>query len=117
VTLVWEQIVIPALDPRSLGKWWCDALGWVVTIDTDEEFEIRPVPTSTPGMVFIPTDKQKTGQNRIHPDFRPDDQQAEVERLLRLGARRADIGQGDQPWIVLLDVEGNEFCVLGNRKP
>ena len=29
-----------------------------------------------------------------------------------LGATRADVGQGDASWVVLLDPEGNEFCVL-----
>jgi len=39
-------------------------------------------------------------------------QEAEVERLLALGAQRVDIGQGEQRWVVLADPEGNEFCVL-----
>ncbi|WP_030801205.1 VOC family protein, partial [Streptomyces sp. NRRL F-3273] len=48
--------------------------------------------------------------------FRPDDRDAEVERLLALGARHTDIGQRrDEPWVVLADPEGNEFCVLGER--
>jgi hypothetical protein len=51
----------------------------------------------------------------LHLDFRPDDRDAEVERLLALGAIRADVGQGEQTWIVLRDPEGNEFCVLGSR--
>ena len=55
-------------------------------------------------------------QNQLHPDFRPDDQAAEVDRLLALGARRADVGQGKQPWVVLADPEGNEFCVLAHDK-
>jgi Glyoxalase-like domain len=38
-----------------------------------------------------------------------------VDRLLGLGAVRADIGQGDVPWQVLADPEGNEFCVLDPR--
>jgi Glyoxalase-like domain len=54
--------------------------------------------------------------NRLHPDFRPDDQAAEVARLLAHGATRVDVGQGaDVPWVVLADPEGNEFCVLGLR--
>jgi len=57
----------------------------------------------------------KTTKNRVHQDFRPRDQHAEVERLLAMGARRADIGQGEQPWVVLLDPEGNEFCILDAR--
>ena len=51
-------------------------------------------------------------KNRIHFDFTPDDQEAEVDRVLRLGARRVDIGQGDESWVVLADPEGNEFCIL-----
>ena len=85
---------------------------WVVTIDSHEEFEIRPTADSTPGMIFVPVEESKAAKNRMHPDFRPDNQQAEVERLLLMGARRADIGQGEQPWVVLLDPEGNEFCIL-----
>jgi len=58
----------------------------------------------------------KTHKNRLHLDFRPDDRDAEVDRLLGLGAVRADIGQGEQSWVVLADPEGNEFCVLASRR-
>ena len=52
-------------------------------------------------------------KNRLHIELDPDDQAAEVDRLLALGARRADVGQGDDvSWVVLADPEGNEFCVL-----
>jgi hypothetical protein len=51
----------------------------------------------------------------LHLDFRPDDQQAEVERFIRVGARHVDIGQGKRTWVVLADPEGNEFCVLAAR--
>ena len=57
----------------------------------------------------------KAVKNRLHLDFRPDDRDVEVDRLLALGAERVDIGQGEQPWVVLIDPEGNEFCVLGPR--
>ncbi len=68
-------------------------------------------------LVFVPVPEGKTVKNRLHIDLRPDDQAAEVERLLALGARRTDIGQGEQPWVVLVDPEGNEFCVLATRRP
>ncbi|MCZ2402863.1 VOC family protein [Paenarthrobacter sp. Z7-10] len=110
--LDWEQVVIDARDPQALGRWWAAALDWIVTIDSHEEFEIRPTMNSTPGMIFLPVQENKTAKNRVHPDFRPQNQQAEVDRLLLMGARRADIGQGEQSWIVLLDPEGNEFCIL-----
>lgn len=100
----------------DLGRWWAEALGWVVTIESEDEYEIRPAPDRLPGMIFTPVRDPKVTKNRLHLDFRPDDQAAEVDRLLALGARRADISQGEQPWVVLTDPEGNEFCILGARK-
>jgi hypothetical protein len=87
----------------------------VVVNEAPDEFEIRPAPNRLPGLLFVPVPEAKIVKNRLHLDFRPDDRDAEVDRLLALGARRADIGQGEQPWIVLVDPEGNEFCVLGVR--
>ncbi|MFJ8632185.1 VOC family protein [Streptomyces sp. NPDC093568] len=113
--LEWEQVNVDAADAVALGSWWARALDWVVVNDSAEEFEIRPERDRLPGLLFAPVPEGKTVKNRLHLDFRPDDQDAEVDRLLALGARRADIGQGDQPWVVLLDPEGNEFCVLGPR--
>jgi len=52
-------------------------------------------------------------KNRLHLDFRPADQAAEVARFLSLGAHH--VGQEQQPWVVLTDPEGNEFCVLSRR--
>lgn len=63
-------------------------------------------------MAMFPVNEPKAGKNRLHFDLRPDDQDAEVRRLERLGASRVDIGQGDVPWVVMADPEGNEFCVL-----
>ena len=115
--LEWEQIVIDATDPAGLGRWWATALDWVVVNDDPEEFEIRPTPDRLPGLLFVSVPEQKARKNRLHLDFRPEDQQAEVDRLLGLGATRADIGQGDEKWVVLADPEGNEFCVLATRRP
>ena len=57
--------------------------------------------------------EHKATKNRLHLDLRPDDQERHVERLLALGATRAQVGQtGDESWVVLADPEGNEFCVL-----
>ncbi|WP_308409797.1 VOC family protein [Zhihengliuella halotolerans] len=60
----------------------------------------------------------KTVKNRLHLDVNPADrdQEAEVRRLLELGARRADVGQGEESWVVMTDPEGNEFCVLASRR-
>lgn len=115
MALEWEQVIVHARDPEALGRWWAEALGWVVVHVGAEEFEIRPAPERLPGLDFVKHDEPKDGKSRLHLDFRPDDQAAEVARLLAHGARRVDIGQGDQSWVVLADPEGNEFCVLSGR--
>ena len=115
MTLEWEQVVVHSVDPVALGQWWARALGWVVVHSSDDEFEIRIEPDRLPGLDFVRLDESKKVKNRLHLDFRPDDQDAEVARLEALGAKRADIGQGDQPWVVMADPEGNEFCVLSQR--
>jgi hypothetical protein len=117
MTLEWEQTIVEALNPGALGNWWMEALNWVVVNDDPDEFEIRPAADRLPGLLFLPVSVQKTTKNRLHLDFRPDDRDTEVDRLLALGAKRADIGQGEQTWVVLQDPEGNEFCVLGSRVP
>jgi hypothetical protein len=70
-----------------------------------------------PDLLFLNVADGKVAKNRVHLDLRPDDQAAEVARLEVLGARRIDIGQGEQTWTVMTDVEGNEFCVLRERAP
>lgn len=115
MNLKWEQVVINSRDPVVLGQWWSKALGWVVVNDSPEDFEIRPAPDRLPGILFERVTDSKTAINRIHLDFRPDDQAAEVTRLLAMGATLADVGQGKQSWVVLADIEGNEFCVLRSQ--
>ena len=115
--LEWEQIIVDADDPQRLGRWWAEALGWVVVDGNPVEFEIRPQPDRLPGLLFAHVPERKAIKNRLHLDFRPDDQQAEVDRLLELGATSVDVGQsGAEPWVVLADPEGNEFCVLSARR-
>ncbi len=108
-------MIVDSSDPVALGHWWAVALGWVVVEDSPEEFEIRPTPDRVPGLLFVQVPEAKDHKNRLHLDFRPDDQQAEVTRLLTLGARHADAEAG-YSWVTLLDPEGNEFCVLGSRR-
>ncbi|MEV4344026.1 VOC family protein [Actinoplanes sp. NPDC049596] len=118
MALVWEQIVVDARDAGRLARWWAEALGgWVIVTDEPDEVEIRKTPDQLPGLLFTPVPEAKTVKNRLHIDLRPEDQEAEVERLIDMGARHADVGQGDDvPWVVLADPEGNEFCVLSSRK-
>ncbi len=115
MSLEWEQTNVDAKDPVSLGRWWQQALLWVVVDEAPDTFEIRPAPDRLPGLLFVRVPEAKAVKNRLHLDFRPDDQDSVVDRLLALGATRVDIGQGEKSWVVLADPEGNEFCVLGER--
>ncbi len=113
MSLRWEQVVVDAADTVALGQWWATALDWVVVNDDPNCFEIQPAPDVFPGILFLQAEHPKASKNRMHVDFRPDDQSVEVERLLKLGAKCVDVGQGEVPWVVLADPEGNEFCILG----
>jgi hypothetical protein len=71
-----------------------------------------------PYLEFLRNPDQKSVKNRLHPDLAPeksDDKAAELDRLLAAGAHLADVGQGEVPWTVLADPEGNEFCLLTPR--
>src|SRR3954451_7801326 len=100
---------------QEVGYFWSEALGWPLVWDQDQETAIQS-PRGGPKVSWGgPPLMQRAGKNRLHYDLRPSvdsDQRAEVERLLSLGATRADIGQGDVSWVVLADPDGNEFCVL-----
>ena len=76
--------------------------------------EISAPGNAKPTIVFGPVPEPKTVKNRLHIDVNPVDctRDEEVERLIGLGARRVDVGQGEVSWVVLADPEGNEFCVL-----
>jgi predicted enzyme related to lactoylglutathione lyase len=111
----WENLVIDAQDPARLGRWWAEALGYQITYEKPDEVEIRRTPDELPGLTFVSVPERKSGKNRLHIDLRPPDQEEEVERLVDMGARHVDIGQGDEVgWVVLADPEGNEFCVLSS---
>lgn len=115
MSLMWEEVVVDSHDPKVLGLWWRDALGWVVVGESNGELEIAPAQGAHPTLLFGAVPEGKSVKNRLHLDFVPDDQAAEVQRLIALGASHADIGQRDVPWVVLADPEGNEFCVLAAR--
>jgi glyoxalase superfamily protein len=115
MTSVWESLTVDARDPARLARWWAEALGYQVIIDRPDEVEIRQSPDRLPGLVFVPAPEDRQVKNRLHLDLRPTDQEAEIERLVDMGARHVDVGQGDGDWIMLADPEGNEFCVLRQR--
>jgi Glyoxalase-like domain len=122
------ELAIDCADPHGLARFWCSVLDYEVQDEDDEVVTIGsplapegrnhlgPVP---PTLTFARVPEGKTVKNRLHVDLTPTDrdQNDEVRRLLDLGARHIDVGQGDESWVVLADPEGNEFCVLAGRHP
>lgn len=112
-----HHIIVDAHDLPGLARFWCRVLDWRVLSAREREVVIGPDAEAPTGICFMPAGEEKTVKNRLHLDLAPDDQDAEVERLLALGARHADIGQGDgRSWVVLADPEDNEFCVLRPKR-
>ena len=108
------ELIVDCADPARVADFWTAVLGWQPTGRYEGAIEIAGPAGSGPSLTFLPVPEPKTVKNRLHIDVRPVgcDQQQEVERIVGLGARRIDIGQGEQTWVVLADPEGNEFCVL-----
>jgi catechol 2,3-dioxygenase-like lactoylglutathione lyase family enzyme len=117
MTLRWQCLCVDTSDPRRTAAFWEEALGWRRTHDADDEVVLEPPAGSpedgvSPDLLFLRVPEAKGTKNRLHLDLRPEDQAAEVARLESLGARRVDVGQGEQTWVVLADPDGNELCVL-----
>ena len=115
------ELVLDCLDPSRLAAFWCEVLGYVELDREAGSVEIGPRPGAggpQPTLVFSPTAEPKREKLRLHLDVNATDrdQDAELERLLSLGATPADVGQtGEESWHVLADPEGNEFCLLRRR--
>jgi catechol 2,3-dioxygenase-like lactoylglutathione lyase family enzyme len=116
------ELVLDCRDPERLAGFWCEVLGWKIRDrDGNEAIEIGPESAgdgAQPVLVLSASDDPKVGKLRLHLDVNATDrdQAAELDRLLALGARPADVGQtGAESWHVLADPEGNEFCLLRRR--
>ncbi|OHV34157.1 MULTISPECIES: VOC family protein [Pseudofrankia] len=119
MALSWKWLVVDCVDPVQVARFWADVFGVRAEADQDDGEWIVVSPDSSVKLLFVPVPEAKTVKNRLHLDLTPsspDEQQAEVERLVALGATRADVGQtGEESWVVLADPAGNEFCVLSGK--
>jgi hypothetical protein len=113
-----ENIVIDAVDPQRLGRFWEAVLGCERLTDEPDVFETRLTIEGGPvlDLCFPRVPEPPAGPPRLHLDLVGGARRAEeVERLIALGARHLDIGQRDVPWVVLADPEGNPCCVMEDR--
>ena len=111
------ELIVDSADPERLAAFWMAVLNWQPTGRYNGAVEIAEPSGLGPSVTFVPVSEPKRVKNRLHIDVNPIgcEQHEEVERLIGLGARRVDIGQGQPSWVVLADPEGNEFCVLQPR--
>lgn len=128
MTSKFAELAIDCADPQGLARFWCAVLDYEVQ-EEGEEFATIGSPAVPAGknhsgplppkLTFWQVPERKSVKNRLHLDLNPTDleQDDEVRRLVDLGARHADVGQGEESWVVLADPEGNEFCVLADRRP
>lgn len=104
------HVVFDCADPEALAVFWMDALGYEKKDGGDTWAEIVDPSGSGTGLFFQRVPEPKTVKNRVHMDLRHDDLPAEIERLRALGAHQAP-SQAHENLIVMLDPEGNEFCL------
>ena len=117
-----SELVLGCRDAEVLARFWCEVLDFVV-LDREEDGSLEIGPREgfggpQPTIILSPSAEPGQGTSRLHIDVNATDrdQDAELERLLNLGARPADVGQtGEEPWHVLADPEGNAFCLLKAR--
>ncbi|HEU5030574.1 MAG TPA: VOC family protein [Spirillospora sp.] len=109
-------VVVDCADPRAMARFWDEAMDWTLHEVTDDHARLRSAKGVGPYLELVRASGVETVWNRVHLDLLPypvEDKDSEVARLRTLGATDLDVGQGDVPWTVLADPEGNEFCVLG----
>lgn len=110
-----HHIVIDAHDLPGLARFWADVLGWKILSVREREVVVGADETASVGLCFMSVTDRKVVKNRLHLDLTSpaEDREAEISRILALGATRVEIGQtGEESWTVLADPEGNEFCVV-----
>ncbi len=120
----WEQVVVDAEDPARLARWWAEALDYRIVHEEPDEVEIRRTPDETPGILFTAVPEAKSVKNRLHLDVNvggphgtPEEERrqrvrAAVDRLVAAGATEVEErSDWSSRWVVMLDPEGNEFCV------
>jgi catechol-2,3-dioxygenase len=116
VAAVLSEVCLDVNDLDRMERFWSAVLG-VEPVREDGVSELRL--ESGLSLLLLPVPEPKAVKDRLHLDLSPRgcDQAEELERLLSLGAVRADVGQGDDvSWHVLADPEGNEFCLLAGRR-
>ena len=122
-----HNVTFDAKQPRFLGRFWSEVTGYSVVDERDDFVRLRaPDDRGIGHILFIEVDDPTPGKNRVHVDLAARAPDAEIDRLVGLGASLVDELVDGKPrwregngigWVVLRDPEGNEFCLGADPEP
>lgn len=109
----WFGVVVDAVRPLELGRWWALALDYRVLAEDDDECMIGMGVDEPPYLLFVRGNPANWGQNKLRLELAPDNQDAEINRLVGFGATAVEAERSNgATWVLLADPEGNVFSVL-----
>jgi hypothetical protein len=113
VTAFVFNVTFDCADPPTLSAFWTAVTGYEPAEIRDDFVRLRaPDHRGVRHLLFFKVPEPKTVKNRMHVDLATRDVEAEVARLVALGATEIDRREGNGTrWIVMNDPEGNEFCI------
>ena len=113
-----DALTVDCADPHRLAGFWSALLGVAVKEVGADYAELASIGAEGPSLLFLQVPEAKAGKNRLHLDLEVGDVAAAVEEALTLGATRAEGAlAGPFHWVVMLDPEGNEFCLCPGGGP
>ncbi len=112
MALTAEMVTIDCADPHKLAEFWSAAAEMTVVDVPGDEFVILKGTGSGILLALQRVPEPKVGKNRVHIDFATTDRDADIARLVGLGATVIEEHRmGSFAWTVLADPEDNLFCV------
>jgi len=114
------NVTFDCSDAESVARFWSEVTRWPLSKEDmpgNPFWLVSDGGGAAPSLVFVEVPEPKRVKNRVHLDLLPQDgpQDQEVARIEALGARIVDDRREVTPggWVVMADLEGNEFCVEG----
>jgi hypothetical protein len=107
------NVTFDCADPRGLASFWSDVTDYAMVMERDDFVALQaPDKRGVRRILFVKVPEPKVAKSRVHVDLAAKEPEAEIERLVALGATKLDYREGNgTSWTVMLDPEGNEFCI------
>ena len=108
-----KYVTFDCADPRVLSAFWSELTGYLPVAEEDDFVALAaPDHRGVRGILFWQVPEPKTAKSRMHVDLATKNPEDEIQRLVALGATRLEYREGNgSSWTVMLDPEGNEFCI------